>query len=467
MNTFEFRIVFTIKICIFIKSSMKNLVFLTFLMLSIVSFPSDISGQVITTIAGTGLWGKNGDGGLASAADCLPAALTFDISGNIYIADFGYSCIKKITPDGIIRKITGANEWYSGDGGPATDAGLGGAADVKIDGEGNIYICEGTGSRVRKINTSGIITTIAGTGSNGFNGDGVVAEYTRLNIPTDIALDKAGNLYIADTRNNRIRKINTDGTVSTFAGTGAAGYSGDGGAATSATLLRPYGIDFDDADNLYIADADNYRIRKIDVSGIITTVAGTGTEGYNGDNIPATLAQFRGIRDIVADKRGNIYVSDVSDHRVRKIDAAGIITTIAGTGTKGYSGDGGAATDAELNGPAGIAVNSAGDLLIADAGNRRLRMIRSTVSVPHVDNSAAPVILYPNPSSGSFTIKIPLAQPEQVHLTILNMIGQKVKEFTVNTNKEIRMSLDETSGVYFLIASTTTRKWNCKIVIVN
>jgi sugar lactone lactonase YvrE len=222
------------------------------------------------------------------------------------------------------------------------------------------------------------IGTVAGNGSAGYNGDGLAATAAALNQPRGVAFDRAGNMYIADMSNHRIRRVDAAGTISTFAGTGTAGYSGDGGLATAAMLNQPEAVAFDLSGNLIIADSQNRRIRKVDTSGIITTIAGTGTEGFFGDGGPATSALLHRAVDLAIDPGGDIFIVDNVDNRIRKISTSGIITTVAGTGVAGFSGDGGPATAATFDVPDGVAIDGAGNLYIADARNHRIREIRAS-----------------------------------------------------------------------------------------
>jgi sugar lactone lactonase YvrE len=220
------------------------------------------------------------------------------------------------------------------------------------------------------------ITTIAGTGGYGGSGDGGPATSAQLWDPRGVAVDSDGNIYIADPGNYRIRKVDSSGNITTFAGNGTPGYSGDGESATSAQLNNPNGIAVDSLGNIYIADQYNYRIRKVDSDGKITTIAGNGTPGYSGDGGPATSAQLYNPSGVAVDSDGNIYIADNNNYRVRKVDSSGKITTFAGTGTAGYSGDGGPATLAQLNWPYGVAVDSVGNIYIADRSNNRIRKVK-------------------------------------------------------------------------------------------
>ncbi len=255
---------------------------------------------------------------------------------------------------------------YMGDGGAGISAQLNQPYDVAVDGASNVYIADTANYVIRKLDAStGIITTVAGNGMAGYSGDGGAATSAELNAPKSVVVDIAGNLYIADTGNNVIRKVDAStGIMTTVAGNGKAGYSGDGGAATSAQLNTPYGVAVDIAGNLYVADVENHVIRKVTVStGIITTVAGNGKAGYSGDGGAAISAEMSSPEGVAVDSLGNLYIAVFGNCVIRKVAAStGIITTVAGNGTAGYSGDGGAATSAEMNYPGGIAVDGAGNL---------------------------------------------------------------------------------------------------------
>jgi len=238
---------------------------------------------------------------------------------------------------------------FAGDGGPATAAKFNQIYDIAKDSAGNIYVADAYNHRIRKIDTSGIITTVAGTGTAGSAGDGGPATAATLNTPFSVEVDSTGNILIAEVYGHRIRKVSTSGIISTVAGTGTLGYSGDGGTATAAQLNRPNGIAFDSAGNIYIADAYNYCVRKISTAGIISTFAGKGSiVGLAADGGPATAAKFNGMAHITTDSLNNLYIPDA--HCIRKVDTAGIITTVAGNCTAGYSGDGGPAISALING---------------------------------------------------------------------------------------------------------------------
>jgi gliding motility-associated-like protein len=333
---------------------------------------------IIKTIVGNGLTSPIGDGGQATGAELnLPQAAIFDAAGNLFIADVGSSLIRKITTAGIITTIAGNGVCcgFSGDGGQATAAQLYNPVSIALDGTGNLYIADEYNQRIRKVTTAGIISTIAGNGTLGFSGDGGAATAAEFNYPLGMVFDGAGNLYIADSQNQRIRKVTTAGIISTIAGTGTGGYSGDGGAATAAEINWPWGLAIHPPGNLYMADNVNNRVRMINSSGIITTVAGNGTNNYSGDGAAATAAELNGPVGVVFDAANNLYIADNGNNRIRKIITTGIISTYAGNGTVGFSGDGGQATAAELNAPHAVTFDALGNLYISDDVNNRIRKV--------------------------------------------------------------------------------------------
>ncbi len=269
---------------------------------------------------------------------------------------------------------------YNGDGGTAINTSLYYPMGVAVDAVGNIFIVDQSNHRVRKVNTSGIISTVAGNGTGGYSGDGGAAINASLNYPMGVAVDAVGNIYIADQANYRIRKVGANGNISTVAGNGISGYSGDGGAATSASLNVPEGVAVDAVGNIFIADAGSHIIRKVNASGVISTVAGNGTEGFGGDGGAATSANLYQPFGVAVDADGNIFIADSKNNRIRKVNNSGVISTIAGNGTHGFSVDGGAATNASLYAPSGVAVDAFGNIYIADVGNHRIR--KTTNNIP-------------------------------------------------------------------------------------
>ena len=323
---------------------MKKKLKLLCLIMVAISYPSIFKAQIISTIAGTGVAGNSGDGGLAINAQFrAPAGIAMDQNGDIFVVERNNHQIRKIDiSTGIITTIAGiGTPGNSGNGGLAINAQLIEPSNVSFDPQGNLYISGGADHGVRRIDmTTGIITSVAGIGIDGFSGDGGLATSAAFNRPTGVAWDSSGDLYIADSGNNRIRKVDAQtGIVSTFAGTGVSGDTGDGGAAIAAQFSYPSGLKMDKNGNLHICT--HYRIRKIDLgTGIISTVVGTGIDGFSGDGGLAINAKINTARQVNFDIEGNIYIA-TDGHRVRKIDiVTGIISTIAGTGVFGFSGDG-------------------------------------------------------------------------------------------------------------------------------
>lgn len=285
-----------------------------------------------------------------------------------------------LTASLLAQKVTTTAGGFVGDGGSATNAGMIYPRFAIQDQSGNLYISDNSNHRIRKVTPSGVISTFAGTGIAGFGGDGGLARNATLSYPSGILFDSAGNMLVSDDGNNRIRKIDTSGIITTIAGTGVASYSGDGGPALAAALDQPWALALDATGNLYFSDILNERVRKIDTAGIITTVAGNGIEGYSGDSGSATQASLDTPSGVAVDSAGNLYIADRFNHRVRKVDASGIITTFAGNGVQGLSGDGGPATSAEIGNPRGVTIQG-NRLMISNAGGSRIRVVNLTSQI--------------------------------------------------------------------------------------
>lgn len=310
---------------------------------------TNLPNNIITTVAGNGIYDFYGDGGPAiNAALFNPSGVAVDAAGNLFIADNGNeriyrgSVIREVSTNGIITTVAGnGTNSYSGDGGAATNANLHLPTYVTLDIHGNLFIADQINNRVRKVDTNGIITTVAGNGSKIYSADGFAATNASLYNPDGVVVDVSGNVFVADESHNRVRKIDTNGIITTFAGNGGQGYYGDGGAAINASLHSPAGLAMDAMGDLFIADIFNNRIRKVNTNGIITTVAGNGTQSYSGDGGYATNAGIVEPSGVAVDATGNIFIADTFDGRIRQVDTNSIIMTIAGNGAFSYSGDGG------------------------------------------------------------------------------------------------------------------------------
>ncbi len=342
----------------------------------------DVTTRKLTVIAGViTAPGYAGDGGPASLASAMnPHSVAVDAEGNVYIADTLNNRIRKVEAEtGNITTIAGNGKIeFAGDGGPAIKAGLAFPSGIAVGSDGTLYFADSGNRAVRKITPTGIILTVAGqAGRTGFSGDGSPATHATLDFPIGVAVDATGTLYIADSGSQRIRKVSPAGIITTVAGNGYCCFSGDGQAATNAALNLPYDISTDRSGNLYIADRDNQRILRVNAkNGVMTTVAGNGVLGYSGDGGPALKASLANPMGMTIGRDGSLFIVDQGNHRIRKVDAiTGIISTVAGNGIQDLAGDGGPATEARLNSPMGIAVDAEGKLYISDTGNQRVYVV--------------------------------------------------------------------------------------------
>ena len=428
---------------------------------------------IITTIAGIGTQSYSGDDSAAVNAGLDgPYAVALDGMGNYYIADGYNNRIRKVNAAGIITTIAGTGVGgYNGDGILATEAQIDHPNGMVFDNAGNLIFADPYNNRIRKIDIiTGVISTIAGNGVAGYNGDGIAADTAELNDPHGVAIDATGNLYITDFNNHRIRKVNTSGIITTIAGTGISGSMGDLGAATDAEINSPYGIVTDNSGNIYFADVFENVVRKIDATGIITRFAGTGTaSGAFGDDEAADTARVVQPAGLAIDANGNLYIAEIFDARVRKVTAAtNIITTVAGDGTIGYFGDNGLAISAELAEPAGVAVDAVGNLFIADFANNRIRFVAATDRVKNLNAPDDSFNLYPNPSNGTFTLNAIMQAQDQMKIVITNMLGQTVKECSmpvVAGANTFFIQLNEPTGVYILSAGANSKRWSEKVIV--
>ncbi|MFN6118364.1 MAG: LamG-like jellyroll fold domain-containing protein [Actinomycetes bacterium] len=340
---------------------------------------------IISTHAGNGIFGFSGDGGAAVDAEFGGVAhVAADRHGNVYIADVPNSRIRKVSPGGIVTTVAGTGTpGFSGDGGPATNAQLDAPAGMAIDASGNLFIADAGNSRIRMVSPTGIISTVAGTGVRGSSGDGGPASEAQFLSPTGLAIDTSGNLYVADAHADRVRRVAADGTIATLAGIGTPGFSGDGGPATAARLRFPYGVAVDEAGNVYIADTDNYRVRMVSRSGVISTIAGGGPGCellpggvFNANaRCPAVNAYLRP-NSVAVDDRGYLYINDLAPGHNQVRRVSPFGTISAFAGSGfGFAGDGGPALEARLSFPSSVAVDGAGNVFIGDNGNLRVRKV--------------------------------------------------------------------------------------------
>ena len=353
--------------------------------------------------------------------------------------------MRKIDPlTGIITTVAGTGEsGFNGDNIAATDAKLFLPEGVFTDSIGNLYIDDALNNRIRKVIIStGIITTVVGNGMGGFAGDGGQATDAKLFTPSGVSVDRFGNIYVADLNNNRIRKIDaTSGIISTIAGTGVAGYTGDHGLAINAQIDEPGQAVADSYGNVYFTESGNSILRKVDVStGIITTIAGNGIVGYSGDNGPAISSQLSKPYGLFIDSLNNIFIDEWGNGTIRRIDAiTNKISTVAGTGVQGFSGDGGPATDAKLI-PDGVWVDKYGTIFIADLDNNRIRKVYNPqLSVNSTTKTNNDISVFPNPANDELTIEYHLANNEDAVFEIIDLTGRIVSTKTLISGRRIEM----------------------------
>jgi len=413
----------------------------------------------IELFAGTGVQGNNGDGGLAiDATLSSPGGLAIDNDGNIYFSQISSSVIRKIDVNGTITTVAGISGNYgeTGDNGSATAAELDFPQGLAIDNNGNLYIADRENHKIRKVDTNGIITTFAGNGTEGYSGDGGQATLASLNNPQYVAVDNNGNVYISDWLNNRIRKVDVTGIITTYVGTGTSGFSGDGGLAVDAEISSSSGMAVDSSGNLYFSDRGNDRIRKIDTNGIITTIAGSGGfNAFSGDGGLAVDAELYDPNGIALDAEGNLYIADRSNQRIRKVTMDdGLINTIVGTGSTGfsgggYNGDGSPGTDTLLKNPSSIIINTSGDVIIADGGNHRIRLLPITtgsLSITNVDENLT--VIYQDIEQNKLYIT---SKNHISSIDIFNISGKKVISKSINDSETVLDVNSVNTGIYIAL----------------
>ena len=443
------------------------------LLIAFVLYSQSMSAQIISTFAGTGYGAGTGsgdytgDGGFANAArlnNC--SGVAFDGAGNVYIADRDNHVIRKVSFLGIITTYAGnGTAGYSGDNSAATAAKLNQPYGVAVDATGNVYIADYSNNRVRKVNTSGKITTCAGTGVPGYSGNGGPATAAELNNPQGIAVDQYSNVYVTEAANHVVRKIAASGSITTVAGNGTFGYSGNGGNAIAAQLDGPAGITVDVYGNIYIADYYNNVVRKVDTNGIINDFAGNTLVGNTGDGGIATNAKLHSPSGVSIFGHGDVYISDQGNNIVRKVDGSGIITRFAGTTTNGYMGDNGSATAAELSSPKGLAVDGLGRVYIADYDNNVIRLVSYPDRVKSLAEGAEGMNVYPNPSSGLFTVMLPETATNAT-ITVTDVTGKEIIKITGTKAHEILLKMGHLpSGSYFIKGVVGNKTYVQKVVL--
>jgi len=368
---------------------MRRLCFLVTFILT----TSKIISQIVYTISGGGSILSN----ISATAAVLnqPSGVAIDANNNVYFTDPAYSIVRKISSNGIITTFAGMGLYgYTGDGGQASQAKMAGPIGIVRDNFGNTYIADAAENVIRKVSATGIISTFAGTGIAGFSGDGGAAVLAKFNYPQGLAIDQAQNIYVCDNLNHRIRKITPSGIITTIAGNGFAGFSGDGGLASSASLKEPFGVHVDKNNIIYIADSRNYRIRKINSSGIISTILGNGLPFSTGDGGMATAASGVPV-DIKTDTIGNLFFTDFAGNKIRKINLIGVVSLYAGNGFAGFSGDNGPAINASLNFPRGMIIKNNGTIIFADGQNNRIRKIDTLGKITTIAGTTPPAYTYP------------------------------------------------------------------------
>jgi len=403
--------------------------------------------QKINTIAGTGIGGFGGDGSVSTAATLhAPRDVKYASNGYTYILDYTNYRIRRINPSGNIVTIAGNGvNGNSGDGSVSTSASVW-ATGIALDNENNLTIADGYHGVIRKINASGIINTIAGIGLGGNSGNGGPATLAAFGLVHGIAYDADNNLYLADATNHIVRRINAAGIISRFAGDDTAGYAGDDGPAITARLDSPYAVAADHKGNVYISDIKANVVRKVNAAGIITTYAGTGTIGHTGDGGLAGAATLNRPAGLAVDATGNLYIADADNDVIRMVDTAGIITTIIGNGTPGFGGDLGYVDGCNLHTPFGVSVAADGSVYIADANNQRIRKTYATVGVTGIPSASA-ITVYPNPAAATCIVT---GAADGDIITVSDIAGRAVSSVVASSAGTGLNVSNLVTGMYFV-----------------
>ena len=413
------------------------------------------NGQIVSTIAGSGVRGYSGNGGQAFSTQMAnPWDVMLDNAKNVYVLEHDNSCLRKIDPLGTITLFAGTGiSGFSGDGGLAINAMIRLPWGEAIDKKGNIYISDYGNNRIRKVRTNGVIITIVGTGIAGYTGDGGLATSANIYGPTGLVVDSIGNLYFSDCWNNCIRKVDTLGLITTIVGNGSPGISPDGTLASAALIYQPGGLTFNSSGELCFAETASNCVRKISSTGYLKTLAGSCSlsSGFSGDGGLATNASLNYPSNIVFNSYHELYISDGLNYVIRKVDSLNIISTFAGTGACGFNGDGGLALATELC-SYGISIDANGNLYLANTYNNRVRKIdvHNTVNINPITNSYNGITVSPNPSSGIFEIK---TEEEPLIFQLFNDLGQVVQDLSQYSD-----------GIYLLKGSTNKNFYQKKIV---
>jgi len=409
----------------------------------------------VSTFAGSRTTGS-ADGQGTAANFTNPYGVCVDASGNVYVADAGNNKIRKISPGGLVSTLAGAGQLSPGSAdGQGTVARFNNPRGICVDASGNVYVADADNHKIRKISPSGLVSTLSGSGTQGSDdGQGTAASF---NGPTGVCVDASGNLYVADQMNNKIRKISPSGLVSTFAGSGSQG-SADG-QGTAASFYYPHGVCVDASGNVYVADYNNNKIRKISPSGLVSTLA--GGVAYGSADGQGMAASFRGPNGVCLDASGNVYVADTYNQKIRKISPSGLVSTLAGSGTQGS--DDGQGTSASFNGPFGVCVDASGNVYIADYTNLIIRKITIGSANGIETTTISSLNIYPNPAQN--ILHLQLNESIQGTVSITDLQGQTILSQAINDNNAQINTSNVANGVYVLKVVSEKASYTKQVVI--